>query len=49
MGYSWLITTRCNYFSCQHVGANLGREAGVGGYHNPVLSFSFVFVHVVLH
>ena len=49
MGYSWLITTRCNYFSCQHVGADLGREAGGGGYHNPVLGFSFVFAHVVLH
>ena len=24
-------------------------EAGGGGYHNPVLGFSFVFAHVVLH
>ena len=48
MGYSWLITTRCNYFCCQHVGANLGGEAVGGGYHDPVLGFLFVFVHVVL-
>ena len=31
MGYSWLITTRCD--------ASLGREAVGGGYHNPLLSF----------
>ena len=48
MGYSWLITARCNYFYCQHARARLGRVAVGGGYNNPVLGFLFVLFRVVL-
>ena len=39
MGYSWLITARCDYLCCQHAGASMGREAVGGGYNNPFQGF----------
>ena len=35
MGYSWLITARCDYLCWQHAGASMGREAVGSGYNNP--------------
>ena len=37
MGYSWLITARCDYPCYQHAESSMGREAVGGVYNNPFL------------